>query len=64
MSAAMMLLRQDASHARKIREHETYQARIEGLLRLAAQVLVDGDEGERADVARQIGDVMQQGVEA
>lgn len=54
MSAAMILLRQDASHARKIREHEAYQARLEGLLRLAGQVLVDGDEVERADVAMQI----------
>lgn len=54
MSAAMILLRQDMSHARKIREHEAYQARLEGLLRLAGQVLVDGDEVERADVAMQI----------
>ena len=54
----MMLLRQDVAHAAKIREHETYQARIEGLLRLAAQVLADGDDMERADVVRQIDAVL------
>ena len=58
MSAAMMLLRQDVSHAAKIREHETYQARIMGLLRLAAQVLADGDDEERADVVRKIDELL------
>lgn len=58
MSAAMMLLRQDVSHAAKIREHLTYQARVEGLLRLAAQVLADGDDEERAEVVRQIDAVL------
>lgn len=58
MSAAMMLLRQDVAHAAKIRDHLTYQARVEGLLRLAAQVLADGDDEERADVVRQIDAVL------
>ncbi len=39
-------------------EYSVYQARLEGLLRLAAHVLMDGDDAERADVARQIGEVM------
>lgn len=58
MSAAMMLLRQDVAHAAKIREHLTYQARVEGLLRLAAQVLREGDDEERADVVRQIDELL------
>lgn len=53
-SIGMALLHQDVSHAAKIREHLAYQAKLEGLLRLAAQVLTSGDKAERADVAGQI----------
>jgi hypothetical protein len=53
-SIGMALLHQDVSHAAKIREHLAYQAKLEGLLRLAAQVLTSGDAAERADVAGQI----------
>ena len=58
---AMSLLKQDHSHARKIREYEDQAkadqmriAQLEGMLRLARKVLVDGDEAERKDVAGQI----------
>lgn len=36
----------------------TAQAKAEGMLRLAARVLVDGDGVERADVARQITELL------
>lgn len=50
MSAAMRMLREDVAHL----------ARLEGLLRLAAQVLADmqATESERAMVVRQINEVI------
>ena len=51
---AMPLLKQDVAHMRKIKEHEAYQAKLEGVLGLAKRVLVDGDEAERVQVAQQI----------
>ena len=53
-SRAMMLLKQDVSHAAKIREHLGYESRLEGLLQLASRVLLNGDKAERDDVAAQI----------
>jgi hypothetical protein len=58
---AMSLLKQDHSHARKIREYDDQAkadqvriAKLEGVLQLASKVLVDGDEAERKDLAEQI----------
>lgn len=53
-SLGMALLHQDVSHAHKIREHLAYQAKLEGILRLAAKVIIDGDQAEREQVAGQI----------
>lgn len=60
-SKAMSLLKQDVSHARRIREYEDQAkddqvriAKLEGALRLAIKVLVDGDQNEREQVAKQI----------
>ncbi len=53
-SIGMALLKQDVSHSRKISEHLTYQAKLEGALRLALNVLRDGDASERAAVAEQL----------
>lgn len=61
---ALSLLKQDVSHAAKIREHLTYQARLEGVLQLASRVIVDGDETERRDVAGQIQAVLAMGNDA
>lgn len=54
---ALSLLKQDHSHARKIREYEDQAkadqmriAKLEGVLRLAVPVLRAGDDAERADV--------------
>ena len=65
---AMSLLKQDHSHARKIREYEDQAkadqvsiAKLEGALRLASKVLVDGDEAERKDVAGQINKILNEG---
>lgn len=65
---AMSLLKQDHSHARKIREYEDQAkadqvsiAKLEGALRLASKVLVDGDEAERKDVAEQINKILNEG---
>lgn len=65
---AMSLLKQDHSHARKIREYEDQAktdqmriAKLEGILRLACRVLVDGDPAERRDVAGQIQSVLPAG---
>lgn len=60
---ALSLLKQDDSHARKIREHLAYQAKIEGALQLAVRVLVDGDEAERKAVAAEIRTVLDAGNE-
>lgn len=67
-SRAMSLLKQDHSHARKIREYEDQAkadqvsiAKLEGALRLASKVLVDGDEAERKDVAEQINKILNEG---
>jgi len=62
---AMSLLKQDHSHARKIREYEDQAkadqlriAKLEGMLRLARKVLIDGDAAERELVAEQIEKIM------
>ena len=44
--------------AHSMRKALTAQAKAEGMLRLAALVLVDGDGVERADVARQITELL------
>lgn len=62
-SPAIMLLKQDVSHAAKIREHIRYESRLEGLLQLASRVLLNGDKAERDDVAKQIQDLLDAGVD-
>ena len=64
-SRAMSLLKQDHSHARKIREYDDQAkadqmriARLEGVLRLAVPVLRAGDDAERADVAASLEHVL------
>lgn len=59
-SRSLAFLRQDVGHAAKIREHLTYQAKLEGLLQLAGKALLDGDEIERATIASQIEDLLGQ----
>lgn len=61
ISRGMACLKQDVAHSRRIREYEDQAkadqvriAKLEGALRLASKVLVDGDEAERKDVAKQI----------
>lgn len=63
-SRGLAFLRQDVGHMRKIREHETREARLRSLLERAAQALIDGDGIEREQVARQIIDALNAGVEA
>ena len=65
---AMSLLKQDHSHARKIREYEDQAkadqvriAQLEGMLRLARKVLLYGDGAERKDVAGQIKKLLARG---
>lgn len=62
---AMSLLKQDHSHARKIREYDDQAkadqvriAKLEGVLRLAVPVLRAGDDAERADVAASLEQVL------
>jgi hypothetical protein len=64
VSRGLAFLRQDVSHAAKIREHLAYQARLEGVLQLASRVIIDGDEAERRDVAGQILAVLAAGNDA
>ena len=53
-SRGLAFLRQDVGHAKKIKEHKTKEARYEAMLERAGQVLIDGDEIERAAIAKQI----------
>lgn len=53
-SRGLAFLRQDVGHAKKIKEHQAREARLEAALRQAGRVLVDGDEIERAAIAKQI----------
>jgi hypothetical protein len=62
-SPAIMLLKQDVSHAAKIREHVRYESRLEGLLQLASRVLLNGDEAERVGVAKQIQALLDAGLD-
>lgn len=62
-SKGMALLKQDVSHAAKIREHARYESRLEGLLQLASRVLLNGDEAERVDVAKQIQALLDAGLD-
>lgn len=62
-SRGMTLLKQDVSHAAKIREHLRYESKIEGLLQLASRVLLNGDEAERVDVAKQIQALLDAGLD-
>jgi hypothetical protein len=57
------LLKQDASHAAKIREHIRYESKLEGLLQLASRVLLNGDKAERDDVAVQIQALLDAGID-
>lgn len=54
LSLGRSLLKQDVSHSTKIAAHLKYEAKLEGILRLAARVLIDGDRAEQLDVAEQI----------
>lgn len=61
LSRGMTFLKQDVAHSRRIREYESRAkddqlriAKLEGALRLAIQVLADGDEAERVAVAEQL----------
>jgi hypothetical protein len=60
---AIMLLKQDVSHAAKLREHVRYESKLEGLLQLASRVLLNGDKAERDDVATQIQDLLDAGID-
>lgn len=62
-STAMALLKQDVSHAAKIREHVRYESKLEGILQLASRVLLNGDEAERVDVANQIQALLDAGLD-
>lgn len=53
-SRGKAFLKQDVGHMRKIREHEYSEARMEALLELAKQALVDGNKKERTTIAKQI----------
>lgn len=57
-SRGLAFLRQDVGHMRKIREHETREAKLEAMLERAAQVLIDGDAIEQEIFARQIFDLL------
>jgi hypothetical protein len=63
VSVGMALLKQDASHAAKIREHIRYESKLEGLLQLASRVLLNGDKAERDDVAVQIQALLDAGID-
>ena len=53
-SRGLAFLKQDGGHAKKIKEHQAREARYEAAMERAAQVLIDGDEIERAAIAKQI----------
>lgn len=59
-SRGLAFLKQDVGHAAKIREHLTYQAKLEGLLQLAGKALLNGDKNERRTIAKQIEDLLAQ----
>jgi hypothetical protein len=63
VSVGMALLKQDVGHAAKIREHVRYESKLEGLLQLASRVLLNGDEAERVDVAKQIQALLDAGID-
>ena len=64
-SIGLALLKQDVSHAAKIKEYEADKksdqlriAKLEGVLRLAASVIRDGELSERAEVADRLDQIL------
>jgi hypothetical protein len=66
-SIGLALLKQDVSHAARIKEYELAHkddqlriAKLEGVLRLAAQVLRDGKKVERSEVADRLDKILRE----
>lgn len=66
-SIGLALLKQDVSHAARIKEYESAHkadqlriAKLEGVVRLAAQVMRDGKKAERAEVADRLDKILRE----
>ena len=53
-SRGLAFLRQDVGHLKKIKQHQTREARLTALLQRASHALAQGDKWERIEVALQI----------